>query len=112
MRVNFGDRPFVYAEGHAHRNAADVPKGDSAEEIAALFAELRFQEGASEDGEISDDEMGEDGDICEDGDIGDDGETGDDVGSEDIPFNLSHCGPQLVEMKSAISEVDGKIQRD
>ena len=40
--MNFGDHSFAYAEGHAHRDAADVNRGDSLEEIVALFKLLPF----------------------------------------------------------------------
>ena len=42
MRANFGEHPFVYAEGYAHRQAANVPDGDTEEEIAAIFRLLPF----------------------------------------------------------------------
>ncbi|XP_064424272.1 probable E3 ubiquitin-protein ligase HECTD4 [Latimeria chalumnae] len=41
MRANFGCRPFAYAEGQAHRNAADLCI-DLAEEISANFEALPF----------------------------------------------------------------------
>ena len=40
--MNFGDHRFAYAEGHAYRDAADVNRGDSLEEIMALFKLLPF----------------------------------------------------------------------
>lgn len=40
-RANFGSRPFAYAEGQAHRNAADLCT-DLAEEISANFEALPF----------------------------------------------------------------------
>ena len=51
VKANFGDRPFVYSEGHAHRDAADVPEGESLEEIVALFKELPFHPYDDEEGE-------------------------------------------------------------
>lgn len=42
MKANFGDRPFSYTEGHAHRDAADVPEGETLEERVALLKELPF----------------------------------------------------------------------
>ena len=49
MRVNFGERPFAYAAGHAHREAADVQEeDDSMEELAANFAILPFASSDSE----------------------------------------------------------------
>ena len=89
MRVNFGDRPFVYGEGHAHRNAADVQKGDSAEEMAAAFMELPFSEETSE-GE----EEGEEG-----------GGGGEGEGDEGTIVDLSQAGPQTKMMKTAIATV-------
>ncbi|KAI1901157.1 hypothetical protein AGOR_G00057300 [Albula goreensis] len=41
IRANFGCRPFAYAEGQAHRNAADLCP-DLAEEISANFEALPF----------------------------------------------------------------------
>ncbi|XP_030141341.4 probable E3 ubiquitin-protein ligase HECTD4 isoform X4 [Taeniopygia guttata] len=41
VRANFGSRPFAYAEGQAHRNAADLCL-DLAEEISANFEALPF----------------------------------------------------------------------
>ncbi|KAM9219161.1 putative E3 ubiquitin-protein ligase HECTD4 [Leptosomus discolor] len=41
VRANFGSRPFAYAEGQAHRNAADLCI-DLAEEISANFEALPF----------------------------------------------------------------------
>ena len=40
--MNFGDHSFAYAEGRAHRDTADVNRGDSLEEIVALFKLLPF----------------------------------------------------------------------
>ena len=57
VKANFGDRPFVYSEGHAHRDAADVPEGESLEEIVALFKELPFHPYDDEE------EEGEGGDV-------------------------------------------------
>ena len=91
MRVNFGDRPFVYGEGHAHRNAADVQKGDSAEEMAAAFLELPFSEETSE---------GE-----EEGEEGGGGGEGDGEGDEGTIVDLSQAGPQTKMMKMAIATV-------
>ena len=42
VRANFGETQFWYAEGQAHRLAANIPDGDSAEEIAAIFRLLPF----------------------------------------------------------------------
>ena len=90
MRVNFGDRPFVYGEGHAHRNAADVQKGDSAEEMAAAFMELPFSEETSEGEE-------------EEGKEGGGGEEGE--GDKGTVVDLSQAGPQTKMMKTAIATV-------
>lgn len=41
--MNFGSSPFLYGEGRAHREAADlVEQEESCEEIIALFAVLPF----------------------------------------------------------------------
>ena len=43
VRVNFGSRAFLYAEGHAHRDAADfVEEVESSEAVAMLFSHLPF----------------------------------------------------------------------
>lgn len=43
MRVNLGDRPFIYSEGSSHREAANiVEQGDSTEEVVANFDVLPF----------------------------------------------------------------------
>ena len=93
VRVNFGDRPFAYGEGHTHRNAADVQKGDSAEELAAAFEELPFA-GEMSDGEEREGEgqgKGEEGE-------GEQGEKG-------VVVDLSESGPQTKTMKTAIATV-------
>ena len=49
VRVNFGDRPFSFVEGHAHRDAADLQEeGESTEEVAAIFGALPFAAGTSD----------------------------------------------------------------
>jgi len=49
VRVNFGDRPFSFVEGHAHRDAADLQEeGESTEEVAAIFGALPFATGMSD----------------------------------------------------------------
>ena len=40
--MNFGEYPFSYSEGQVHRDAADIDKGESLEEIVALFKLLPF----------------------------------------------------------------------
>ena len=49
--MNFGDHSFAYAEGRAHRDAADVNRGDSLEEIVALFKLLPFHPSNEEEEE-------------------------------------------------------------
>lgn len=52
LRVNFGNRPFAYAKGHADREAANIiEEGESLEEIAALFSVLPFD---TEESEVQD----------------------------------------------------------
>lgn len=92
MRVNFGDRPFVYGEGHAHRNAADIQKGDSAEELVALFEELPFND-------LSEDEQTDDGGANEVAGSGVEGE------SKGMVMELSQTGPLTKMMKSPIATV-------
>ena len=33
VRMNFGERPFVYAEGQEHRDAANIQEQDTTEEV-------------------------------------------------------------------------------
>lgn len=40
--MNFGDAPFSYLMGHAHRNAADAIDQHSTEELLANFDALPF----------------------------------------------------------------------
>lgn len=64
VRVNFGDRSFVYVEGHTHRDAADALDRQSTEEVVANFDALPFAitDGGSEsDGEGVDGGGGEEG---------------------------------------------------
>ena len=49
LRVNFGDKPFLSAEGSAHREAANIlEEGDSTEEVVANFGALPFAVGLSD----------------------------------------------------------------
>ncbi|XP_077866440.1 putative E3 ubiquitin-protein ligase HECTD4 [Saccoglossus kowalevskii] len=50
IRANFGSRPFAYAEGRQHRNAADECS-DLTEEISANFGALPFHLGEDSDNE-------------------------------------------------------------
>ena len=88
VRVNFGDRPFAYGEGHAHRNAADVQKGDSAEELVALFEVLPFALGMSDSEE---DVTG--------------GEGEGEKGGGGVVVELSQTGPPTKKMKTPIATV-------
>ena len=87
VRVNFGDRSFAYGEGHAHRNAADVQKGDSAEELVALFEVLPFALGMSD----SEEEESREGER--------------EKGGNGIMVELSHTGPPTKRMKTPIATV-------
>ena len=40
--MNFGDHSFAYTEGHTQCDVADMNRGDSLEEIVALFKLLPF----------------------------------------------------------------------
>lgn len=52
VRANFGERPFAYIEGHAHRDAADIEEeGVSMEEMVANFEALPFAMLAGSDSE-------------------------------------------------------------
>ena len=93
MRVNFGDRPFLYGEGHAHRNAADIQKGDTAEEVAALFAELPFHDDSSDTEEGGEERATETGREERDGE-----ETG-------VVVDLAQTAPQMKSMRTAIATV-------
>ena len=90
MRVNFGDRPFAYGEGHAHRNAADIQKGDSAEELAALFEVLPFALGMSD---------------SEEEEVVSEGGEEREKGGNGIVVELSHTGPPAKKMKTPIATV-------
>ena len=85
VRVNFGDRLFAYAEGHAHRNAADVQEGDTVEELVANFDVLPFALG------LSDSEG--------------DREDGEEGGGSGVVMELSQNGPPTKTMKTAIATV-------
>ena len=84
MWVNFGDRPFAYAEGHAHRDAADVLEGDTMEEVVANFDALPFAlEGSDSESEGVDGESGGGGTVVE----------------------LSQTGPPTRKLKAPIATV-------
>ena len=52
VRANFGERPFAYVEGHAHRDAADIEEEEvSMEEMVANFEALPFAMLAGSDSE-------------------------------------------------------------
>ena len=86
VRVNFGDRPFAYGEGHAHRNAADVEEGDTMEEVAANFDALPFAVGTS-------DSEGEEVDGEAEG------------GAAGMVVELAQTGPPTKKMKTPIATV-------
>ena len=50
VKANFGNRPFAYAEGRQHRNAADECH-DQAKEIREAFGALPFHLGSDSDSE-------------------------------------------------------------
>ncbi|KAI8513246.1 putative E3 ubiquitin-protein ligase HTD4 [Branchiostoma belcheri] len=52
IRANFGSRPFAFAEGQHHRNAADM-SADTTEEISATFGLLPFHLGEDSDSETA-----------------------------------------------------------
>lgn len=55
--MNFGNRPFLYAEGSAHREAANIlEEEDSTEEVVANFTVLPFAVGLSDSEEETDGE--------------------------------------------------------
>lgn len=88
VRVNFGESPFSYSEGHAHRNAADIQEeGDSAEEVVANFGALPFALGGS-------DSEGE-------GSIGGDSSSG---GRGSI-IELAQSGPPTRKLKPPIATI-------
>ena len=72
VRVNFGDRQFLFAEGHEHRDAADLhEERESVEEVAAIFEVLPFATGASDsEGEGVGEERREGGSVVELSQIG------------------------------------------
>lgn len=84
VQVNFGHSPFLYVEGRAHREAADlVQQGESCEELAAIFALLPFH---SEDMESEEEES-------QGTKSGGDGEEG-------VVVELSQTGPPTRKLKA------------
>ena len=85
VRVNFGDRQFLFAEGHVHRDAADLhEEGESVEEVAAIFGVPPFATGASDsEGEGVGEERKEGGSVVE----------------------LSQMGPPTRKLKAPIATV-------
>ncbi len=92
VRVNFGDRPFAYGAGHAHRDAADVLEGESTEEVVAHFDALPFAVGSG--GSDSDDE----------GVDGEGGSGGTEEGGGGV-VELSQARPHTRKLKSPIATV-------
>lgn len=93
MRANFGERPFAYVEGHAHRDAADIEEeGVSMEEMVANFEALPFAilPGSDSEGEGP-------------GAVG--GASENETGSV---VELSQTGPPTKKMKAPIATV-GKL---
>ena len=83
--MNFGSGVFVYGEGRAHREAADlVQQEESCEELAAIFALLPFH---NEDIESEEDEPSQGGRS--------DGEEG-------VVVELSQTGPPTRKLKPPI----------
>ena len=84
VQVNFGTRVFMYSEGRAHREAADlVEQEESCEEIVALFAVLPF----ANDWE-SDEEEEE--------------QKGEGLVDEGVVMELSQTGPPTRKLKPPI----------
>lgn len=85
--MNFGSHPFKYAEGHVHREAADVvEQEESCEEILALFAVLPFANEWESDVEEEQQE----------------GEGPRGEGDEGVVVELSQTGPPTRKLKSPI----------
>lgn len=93
--MNFGGYPFLYGEGHAHREAADlVEQEGSCEEISALFAVLPFP-------------------LCdEDSDAEDEQEKGEGLqeGAEGVVIELSQIGPPTRRLKPPMVTIGMKQQ--
>ena len=85
--MNFGDHSFAYAEGHAHHDAADVNRGDSLEEIVALFKLLPFHPSDEEEEEEVKEKETKKGD-----------ET------DDVKHEPLSIGPTTVLLESSLSE--------
>ncbi len=85
MRVNLGEKAFLYAEGTAHREAANIMEdSESVESVLAHFAVLPFHIGNSE----SDRE-----------------EEGVSKGTVATVVELSHIGPPTRKLKPPIATV-------
>lgn len=92
--MNFGGRPFLYGEGHAHREAADlVEQEESCEEVAALFAVLPFHDVDSE----SDRSQQDGGDMERD---------------EGVVVELSQTGPYTRRLKPPIMTIGMSVGLD
>ena len=88
--MNFGDRPFRYAEGHAHREAADLlEEVESSEAVAMLFAVLPFAGEESEPDEDKDKDR-----VAADSDR-----------EEGVVIELSQTGPPTRRLKTPMPTI-------
>ena len=97
MRVNFGSRTFLYAEGHAHRDAADLlEEVESSEAVAMLFSHLPF--GGEETDPEDEDEVGS-------------GKNGSEMErDEGMVIDLSQTGPLTKRLKPPIPTIGTRLR--
>ncbi len=85
VRVNLGDRAFLYADGTAHREAANILEDvESIESVLAHFAVLPFNIAASETESV---------------------EKSSSEGTKVTVVELSHIGPPTRKLKPPIATV-------
>ena len=94
--MNFGSRGFVYGEGVAHREAADlVQQEESCEELAATFALLPFH---NEDMDSEEEEPSQGSRSGE--------------GEEGVVVELSQTGPPTRKLKPPIVTIGESVVCD
>ncbi len=93
MRVNFGERAFLYAGGSVHREAANIQEdSESAETVLAHFGALPFSVGGS------------------DSEAEKEGEEVTKMAGGPSVVELSHTGPPTRKLKPPIATV-GECQK-
>lgn len=95
--MNFGSRAFLYAEGHTHREAADLlEEVESSEAVAMLFAVLPF--------------AGEESDAEEVEEMGSGKSAGEIERDEGMVIELSQTGPPTRRLKPPMPTIGMNIQ--